>query len=42
MVHDAVINRQFYIHTDPDAMPFIAARHQAIINSTDPPVGELG
>lgn len=42
MVHDAVINRQFYIHTDPDAMPFIAARHQAIVNSADPPVGELG
>jgi hypothetical protein len=42
MVHDAVINRKFYIHTDPDAMPYIAARHHAIINSTDPPVGELG
>jgi NAD(P)-dependent dehydrogenase (short-subunit alcohol dehydrogenase family) len=42
MVHDAVINRQFYIHTDPDAMQFIQARHQAIIDVTNPPLGELG
>jgi NAD(P)-dependent dehydrogenase (short-subunit alcohol dehydrogenase family) len=42
MVHDAVINRQFYIHTDPDAMPFIRDRHQAIVDVTNPPLGELG
>ena len=41
LVHDAVIARQFYIHTDPAAMPFIRARHEAIETSTDPPPGEL-
>ena len=42
LVHDAVIARQFYIHTDPAAMPFIHARHDAIETTTDPPAGELG
>lgn len=42
MVHDAVLSRQFYIHTDPAAMPFIAARHEAIQLAVDPPLGELG
>jgi NAD(P)-dependent dehydrogenase (short-subunit alcohol dehydrogenase family) len=41
LVHDAVLSRQFYIHTDPAAMPFIRARHEAIETSTDPPPGEL-
>jgi hypothetical protein len=41
LVHDAVLSRQFYIHTDPAAMPFIRARHEAIEASTDPPPGEL-
>jgi NAD(P)-dependent dehydrogenase (short-subunit alcohol dehydrogenase family) len=42
LVHDAVIARQFYVHTDPAAMPFIRARHEAIVTTTDPPRGELG
>jgi NAD(P)-dependent dehydrogenase (short-subunit alcohol dehydrogenase family) len=41
LVHDAVLSRQFYIHTDPAAMPFIRARHDAIEAATDPPPGEL-
>ncbi len=41
LVHDAVLSRQFYIHTDPAAMPFIRARHEAIEAATDPPPGEL-
>ena len=42
LVHDAVRSRQFYVHTDPAAMPFIRARHDAIETATDPPAGELG
>ncbi len=42
LVHDAVISRQFYIHTDPAAMRFIRARHEAIETTADPPAGELG
>jgi NAD(P)-dependent dehydrogenase (short-subunit alcohol dehydrogenase family) len=41
LVHDAVRSRQFYIHTDPAAMPFVRARHDAIEMATDPPPGEL-
>lgn len=41
LVYDAVLARRFYVHTDPAAMPFIRARHEAIETTTDPPPGEL-
>ena len=41
LVHDAIIEGRFYVHTDDAAMPFIRSRHEAIQAGTNPAPGEL-
>lgn len=41
LVHDAILEGRFYVHTDEAAMPFIRSRHEAIQSASNPAPGEL-
>tara|TARA_Y100001970_G_scaffold53817_1_gene68221 strand:- start:3543 stop:4412 length:870 start_codon:yes stop_codon:yes gene_type:complete len=41
IVHDAVLNNEFYIFTDPNIIESVAARHRAIEQRGYPPTGRM-